>query len=185
MTWRTHFLGGIAALWILPPGVGLDSLALAVLFAALGSLLPDIDARESKIASLQIGGVTWLKPAAHLAYRRLGHRGALHSIVALLVLSIAAGVPLWLFLSPLAAVGLALGYLSHLLLDACTRSGVPLYWPDTNRVHLLPMRLRITTGSRAEDGVFLLLALAALGLLLTHLTHLNAFPYAPDTLTTF
>jgi inner membrane protein len=162
-------MGGIASLWLLLPAMPSDALPLAVVFASLGSLLPDLDARESKLSNARIGGVAPIKPLARALNRRLGHRGAMHSLLAALLVSAFVGLPLALFLDPFAGLALALGYLSHLALDACTKSGVPLYWPDAGRVWLLPSRLRVTTGSAAEDGLFVLLSLAASGFLLTHL----------------
>lgn len=172
MTWRTHFIGGIAVLWLLPPA-GFESASisfpLALVFAVLGSLLPDLDARESKLSNVQIGGIPWLKPIGYLLHRRLGHRGAMHSLLAWLLVSLVFALPLSFLMDPMAGFGLMLGYLSHLLLDACTRSGIPLLWPEPGRMHLLPYRLRLVTGSPAEDIFFLMLALLAIACLLTHL----------------
>ena len=167
MTWRTHLVGGLAMLWLLA-GLGNNALIWATPFAILGSLLPDLDAADSKIARTTFQGITPLKPLSHLLFRSLGHRGPLHSVAAWLVVTL-AGAGLSLLLNPWAGVGLSLGYLSHLLLDACTKSGVPLWWPEPGRIHLLPYRLRVTTGSLAEDGVFALLALAAVALYLSKL----------------
>jgi inner membrane protein len=186
MTWRTHVMGGLASLWImqiLPFGVDSTALALSAIFSVLGSLLPDLDARESKLSNVQILGVTPLKPVASLLYKRLGHRGAMHSALALIVLSILVGVPLGLFLSPFAGLGLALGYLSHLLLDASTKSGIPLYWPDSDRVHVLPKKLRFVTGSFAEDILFFLLALIAAGFFLTQFTQLSQATFTSPSFT--
>lgn len=45
------------------------------------------------------------------------------------------------------AYGVATGFLMHLAMDACTRHGVPLFWPVLRRdVHLLPRRWRVRTG---------------------------------------
>ena len=162
-------MGGIVSLWLLPPGVPSGSIVLAIAFAVLGSLLPDLDARESKLSNFQVAGITPFKPAAQALNRRLGHRGMMHSLLALLILAIFFGLPLWLFLDPLAGVGLVLGYFSHLVLDACTRSGIPFYWPEPNRIYFLPPRLRVATGSWWEDIVFLLLTFAATGVLLIQL----------------
>ena len=71
-------------------------------------------------------------------------------------------------------LGLFLGYGSHLALDACTVRGVPLLparrgdgrWGLDRRCHLLPRRLRVATGSPAEDAVFVVLAVAGVLLLL-------------------
>ena len=161
MTWRTHLAGGLASLAVIPFAPSSTSLALGCVFAALGSLLPDLDARESKLSNVQIVGVAPLKPLAWVVSRRLGHRGPLHSLLALLVVTVGISLPLSLFLDPLAGIGLSLGFASHILLDACTKSGVPLRWPELGRVRLLPPRLRFTTGSMAEDILFLLLALLA------------------------
>ncbi len=159
MTWRSHLMGGLASITILPFALDSTSFVLACIFAVLGSLLPDLDAQQSKLSNSQIRGIAPLKVASLLLNKRLGHRGAFHSVLALLLVAVVLGLPLALFLDPFACVGLVLGFASHLLLDACTRSGVPLWWPDTTRVHLLPRALRVTTGSLAEDAVFVLLAM--------------------------
>jgi inner membrane protein len=178
VTWRTHVMGGIAALWLLPIALAAStsSVPLAVAFAALGSLLPDLDARESKLSNVQALGIAPLKPAARLLNRSLGHRGAMHSLLAFLLVSILAGLPLGLLLDPLAGLGLSLGYLSHLLLDGITKSGVPLLWPEPGRVKLLPRKLLVTTGSSAEDALFLLLCFVATGFLLLQLFQLQITP---------
>ena len=166
MTWRTHLVGGLASLALIPFEISSTSLALFCLFAALGSLLPDLDARVSKLSTMEVGGMTLLKPAAQALNRHLGHRGAFHSLATLLLVAIVIGLPLSLFLDPFAGVGLVLGFVSHLLLDACTRSGIPLWWPSNQRTHFLPYRLRITTGSQVEDAIFFLLAVATVFFLL-------------------
>jgi inner membrane protein len=166
-------MGGIVSLWLLPLGTPYWSVALAIVFASIGSLLPDLDARESKLSNVQIGGITPLKPAAYALNRRLGHRGAMHSLMGLLFVAVTFGIPLSLFIDSFAGVGLVLGYLSHLLLDACTKSGVPLYWPKPGRFHLLPPGFRAVTGSWQEDIAFLLLTFAATGFLLGQLFNSN------------
>jgi membrane-bound metal-dependent hydrolase YbcI (DUF457 family) len=54
--------------------------------------------------------------------------------------------------------GLLLGYASHLALDACTVSGVPLLYPANRKCHLLPKLLRVVTSSPEEGLVFALVA---------------------------
>jgi inner membrane protein len=164
MTWRTHLMGGLAILWILAPASA-DTLAQATIAASLGALLPDLDAGGSNLSSASLYGRASLRPLSLLLFRRLGHRGVLHSFLAWVVVTLMGGILSGLIAHTLAlGVGLSMGYLSHLLLDACTRSGVPLFWPNPVRVHLLLYRLRITTGSLAEDVVFALLALASFAL---------------------
>lgn len=169
MMGRTHVLLGINALWLLEawPVPSPDRFVLAVAGAALGSLLPDLDARASLLQSIKFGGVAPLVLPARMLNHLFGHRGALHSLLALGVLAVIA-IPM-LSTLPLLWLGLVLGYASHILGDGCTRHGVPLFFPSRVRVHLLPKPLRLSTGSLAEDALFVLLALGCLTLLLRHL----------------
>ncbi len=175
MTGRTHLVGGVASLWLLTPltlnsSTGdAGSIGLVAAAAALGALLPDLDARDSLVKRLKIGEIAPFALPALLLYRTLGHRGLLHSALGLLLAALVAGLPLSVWLGWSAGGGLMLGYLSHLLLDACTPSGIPLRYPNKHRWHLLPPSLRVTTGSPEEEIVFALLAVLALGLLLSFL----------------
>jgi membrane-bound metal-dependent hydrolase YbcI (DUF457 family) len=169
-------MAGINALWLLrllPGGAGTlaaapagSNLGLLAGIAAFGALLPDLDASESKIKHLPLGGIRPFALPAALLHRALGHRSLLHSLLGLGLASVLLAVPLAVWLGWQAGLALVLGYASHLLLDACTRSGIPLLFPDTRRVHLLPKGLRLVTGSLAEEVLFALLADGALLLLL-------------------
>lgn len=88
MTWSTHVLFGISSLWLLQPlnqapslAPALDpaNFALLVGAAAFGALLPDLDAAESKLKYLKIGGLKPFFLPAQLVHRQLGHRGLAHS----------------------------------------------------------------------------------------------------------
>lgn len=57
------------------------------------------------------------------------HRALTHTGAA----AILAGVIVGLFLGPLFGFAVFAGWMSHLLSDACTRAGVPLYWPIKRR----------------------------------------------------
>lgn len=173
MTWPTHTLLGISTLWLLTPFppelLGYDFGTLAAC-AALGALLPDLDAPESKIKHLKLFG-TRFKPflvPAQLVSRTEQHRGLLHSLAGLgLVALMTAPFAFWIGWAPVTA--LLLGYASHLLGDSATRSGIRLFYPSKNRFHLLPAHLRITTSSYAEGAVLPVLALFVFLLLLSHL----------------
>ena len=65
-------------------------------------------------------------------------------------------------------VALLLGCGSHLLADACTRTGIPLLCPSMVRYYVLPPSLRFTTGSQAEEVLLALLATNVFLLLLTN-----------------
>jgi membrane-bound metal-dependent hydrolase YbcI (DUF457 family) len=153
-------------------------LAVASLY---GARLPDADRLGSRIhrrSSTErrhvvvgiAGGVLRLPFVVFALLVR--HRGIAHSLLAALVVSVLAGA----LLAPLGAVaaatiagGVALGYASHLLTDACTPGGVRLWAPMSNRtVWLLPRRLRIPTGSLRETALMILSLAAMLALLVAH-----------------
>ncbi len=180
MMGRTHALLGINALWLLEPLWMLEPWTFdrlfpwALLGSVVGALSPDLDAPVSLLSLTSFGGVRPLALPARWLNRRYGHRGALHSLrgwgaaallfCPLLLIGFPAGSGLSLWL------GLTLGYGSHLLGDATTRSGIPWRYPNPRRVHLLPKPFRLLTGSMAEDGVMFLFAVTALTLLLRHLS---------------
>jgi inner membrane protein len=123
--------------------------------AILGSLLPDIDSPNSSVGRL-------LPFVSIPIERRWGHRTVTHCLLAVGVLSVVSS-PLAFYRATLYAA-LLFGYLSHLLADCATKSGVPLFHPHPAQC-VLPgnSRYRVTTGSLAEQGVLLVL-LVLLGL---------------------
>ncbi len=133
-TWSTHLFFGINSLWLLQSvpavaDIAFDPAHLPLLIgaAALGSLLPDLDASKADQASFCGGIKPFLLPSQAI-HRHLGHRGFSHSLAALLLVAVLA-LPLafwWGLLLPLA---LLLGYGSHLAADACTKSGIPFFYP--------------------------------------------------------
>jgi inner membrane protein len=172
--WSTHLAIGVdcaavliaTVLYIVPSAVtNLEVIGATLIGALLGSLLPDLDARQSKIKYLKLGK---LRPFYHLSIltsQKLGHRGVLHS---LLGLGVATGIgallgPWWGFWT---AAGMSVGYGSHLIADSAAVSGIPWLFPRRRRYHLTGRRLRIVTGSLAEESVFALSVSAALLLLI-------------------
>ncbi len=184
MMGRTHLLLGVNSVWLLalvPGAVGshaanipnaadAPTLGLLAGSAALGALLPDLDAAQSTIKFLRLGShfQPFLLPAT-LLHRTLGHRGLLHSLLGLGGFGLCVALPLGLWLGGPPALALLLGYASHLAGDGCTKRGIPLWFPKPSRWHLLPPPWRLTTGSQAEEVVFALLAGPALLLLLPRL----------------
>ena len=173
MTWPTHALFGICTLWLLAPvpteilNANIGVLAGA---AALGALLPDLDASESKIKHLKIPN-TQIKPfmlPALVVSRSDQHRGLLHSFAGLGMMTLFfVPAAFWIGWAPVTA--LLLGYFSHLMADAATKSGVRMLYPSHKRFHLLSPKWRFTTGSVAENALLLPLAGISILLLLTHL----------------
>ncbi len=174
MTWRTHVLGGVSSLWLIAliPGAtggsaGADNLGLLAAVAALGALLPDLDATDSKLRHLNLGaGVEPFVLPGRAMNRLLGHRGLLHSGWGIALFALLLALPLSLLMGWQPGVALLLGYTSHVALDACTKSGVPLFYPKRRRFWLLPPAFRVVTGGVAESALFVPLALAVLLLLL-------------------
>lgn len=175
MMGRTHALFGITTLWLLKP-LGLitaDNLAPLVVIAVLGALSPDLDASESQLKRFNVAGITPFAPLAQVLHQSFGHRGLLHSLAGLGIFSMLCALPIALWLGWLFGVALALGYASHLLADAATKSGIPLLYPRRKRYHLLPKGWRVTTGSLAEETLLPLLALAVLLLLMGQLANIS------------
>lgn len=81
--WRTHVLCGISALWpltIVPYDLLAYDFGTLAACASLGALLPDLDAAESKIKHLNVGGIKPFAVAARIVHRTDQHRGFLHSL---------------------------------------------------------------------------------------------------------
>jgi len=144
----THILLGAAAG---VPVAALTNDPVLIGVAIFGALIPDLDASEATLKhwKLKLGegkkGLT-IKPfylVSEFIRLFLPHRGWLHSLWAALLVSLVATVGGWGF-------GLAIfaGYLSHLLADSVTPTGVPLI--NKNSWHLVPARWRLPTGSQWE-----------------------------------
>lgn len=171
MMGRTHALIGIASLWLLelPGAITQETIAPLVMFAVIGALAPDLDATDSKIKRLSVAGITPFAPVAQILHQTLGHRGLLHSLLGLGLFVPGCALPVALWLGWPFGAALTLGYASHILADAATKSGVPLLYPQRKRYHLLPKEWRLTTGSLAEEMLLPLLAFSVLWLLFSHL----------------
>ena len=132
--------------WLIEIALGKPINVFGTMAAAIGGLLPDLDHPES-VLGRRLSFVS--QPLA----RACGHRGFTHSLLGLLGLLAIVVLVSGLFAAiatsetnlasrvasePFAALygpifwlllPLIVGYLSHLLGDALTPSGVPLFWP--------------------------------------------------------
>jgi endonuclease YncB( thermonuclease family) len=125
----------------------------AVLAAAATSILPDADYPKSWLGH-QLGSIS------EDLNRLFGHRSFLHSLFALVLVTLALGLPLWWITgrsSPMIAVGV--GYGSHLFADMMTLGGVQLFWPS-RLIAVFPGRdeYRVVSGGNSERA-FVALAL--------------------------
>ncbi|MGG4607317.1 metal-dependent hydrolase [Providencia sp. Me31A] len=120
----------------------------------LGALLPDIDHPSSipgrllRILSLPIS-------------KLCGHRGFTHSLLAWLLLMVSCyqWIPMeWGIPSDLIQAFL-LGYISHLIADILTPSGIPLLWPLPQRF-CFPI-IRGKNSKRAERFIAVILTVCA------------------------
>lgn len=121
MDFASHMTGGIIL------GIGTVYLArkvniepntvLLIGSSILGSLLPDIDHPKSFI-----GNKIPILPS--ILYSTVGHRTITHSLVFALVVGILAAMfNIWI------GIGLAVGILSHIILDMLTPMGVAYLYP--------------------------------------------------------
>ena len=117
-----------------------------------GSYLPDIDHPKSAFGSRVL-------PLSLPISAIFGHRGITHSLIAVVALSCLLW---WVFqranwhegIAVPVLVGIAVGYLSHLLGDWLTNSGVPLLWPSKRR---FVSPLKLCTGDFREYILALLM----------------------------
>jgi inner membrane protein len=132
--------------------VSLLGTVMMVPVAAFGGTLPDIDHPNSWLGR-KVPGVS------HLVRLCLGHRGGTHSLLAVVacVFGLFAALQSQRVgigpVSPMVAAGitsLMVGYISHLLADATTKSGIPVLWPY-RRTFRSP--IAFTTGSWVEPIV--------------------------------
>lgn len=124
MMGSTHAVVGLAlGLALAHQQPAMNALALASL-AGVAALLPDIDHPQAFMGRRLIIG------------RLFHHRGFTHSLLALALLGLAC----WHYLPYPIAFNLALGYGSHLLLDALNPQGVPLLYPIKYRFSFAPFR---------------------------------------------
>jgi inner membrane protein len=190
MEGRTHFAIGLACGVGLACTSGntddVGAMALTIVSAGIASILPDIDEDGSLInnflfpslsrkfrsfALAAIGVVAvllyFLKDlplwalllgifAAGVAY--VPHRTVTHSLLALSYVT--ATVYL---MAPGLAKAAAVGYLSHLLADSLTSSGVPYLWPYSKKFGFGKLGIRIKSGGK-EDRLIGTLAVLLAGL---------------------
>jgi endonuclease YncB( thermonuclease family) len=125
----------------------------AVLAAAATSILPDADYPKSWLGH-QLGSIS------EDLHQLFGHRSFLHSLLALVLFTLALGLPLWWITGrPSPMIAIFVGYGSHLFADMMTLGGVQLFWPS-RLIAVFPGRdeYRVVSGGNSER-VFVAFAL--------------------------
>lgn len=143
MLWRTHLLTGITTGYLI---AGPEPFAMIT--AGISSLLPDLDHPNS-----YIGRKIPVLPA--LFHSTLGYRGIFHSFLAAIITTLTIGF----FSNANIALAAGTGYLTHLMGDLITPSGVPIFWPWKKRIRI-PL---VKTGGILERLV--IIPITGLGLL--------------------
>lgn len=153
MTAATHVLVALASVGLERYFTGVAPSFFSLPVIILGSLAPDIDN-----AGAIVRWGRWVRPlvgrtvagaidapllAISAVVRAIfGHRGFLHTPIFCALLFVAGTVLGWEWL-----IHFAWGYATHIAIDCCTVSGVPLLGPfNKGRFSILPIR----TGSMGE-----------------------------------
>lgn len=143
MMFKTHLafglLVGLLSLRFLQP----ENILIFLFIASFFAIFPDIDKSNSKIGKK----LKFLSYPIELIFR---HRGLFHTIY----LPIAIFLVFLGFNSAIYGFGALLGYISHLLLDALTTSGIKPFYP------LISRRIKgfIKVNAFLEFLIFLLIA---------------------------
>ena len=142
MMYRTHlafaFLLGLLLLNFVNP----SSIVLYFVLVLFGGLLPDIDEHHSKLGRK-------IRPVSNILNFVFGHRTLFHSLFFGVVLFGVVGY----FFGLTLALGLFIGYLSHLIIDGFTPSGINYLYPFS-KLHLKGF---VRTNSLGEHLVYLLI----------------------------
>lgn len=144
---KTHIAFGVLCALVVMPFVNTANKFIFFFLVLLGSLLPDVDHPHSKLGN-KLGILSKFFNAL------AGHRTIFHSIFfALLIPGL-----VWYFLSKPYGIALFVGYLSHLVMDGLTKSGINFLHP----ISTLRLKGFVETGSLTETLVFALIILLIL-----------------------
>jgi inner membrane protein len=138
MLFKTHLVFGVFVFFILNYILLVPNKILFFIFVVAGAIIVDIDVKNSRV------GRRWfLRPFQFF----IKHRGMVHSLFfGLLVSVLIASLSEW------AGFAFFAGYMSHMLLDFMTCSGVMFFWPWKKK-----FGLGIKSGSAFEEIFFVLI----------------------------
>lgn len=168
MTGKTHQIIGLifglgTYLTIVEPSYGPATFGTVLAFSSIGALLPDIDNAASDIWHT----VPYGHRAGKIVDPFLSHRNITHSIIGLVIASILFFFlfkqfpSYWGISTSIVLICAMMSYASHLLFDAMTVEGIPLFWPLKWRFGIPPKPFegaRIMTGKWFESLIIFPLA---------------------------
>ena len=143
---HTHILLGIVFFLITRNFFSGGNEIIFFLFVLLGSILPDIDSKHSKINR-------WFGALGNIAVFFSKHRGFFHSIIFHLILFFVMET----FFGFYYASGLLLGYTAHLVGDGITRAGLQIFYPFSKFKVKGPVRVGSFVEGLILLGLFLLI----------------------------
>ena len=117
MMMGTHVAFAILAALIFEPFLNTGNIALYIGLVAFGTLLPDVDHKNSTINKIL--------PLTKWFSYFFKHRGFFHSIFPILIIY---GI-FWFFDLQFVGIALSLGYMTHLVSDSLTKMGVNFLYP--------------------------------------------------------
>ena len=147
MLYKTHLAFGVLSALLVMPFVSTANKYLFFFFVLVGSLLPDVDTPHSKFGR-KLGVISKFFAAV------AGHRTIFHSLLFAILIP---GV-VWYFVSKPYGVALFIGYLSHLMMDAITKSGINFLHPFAT----LRVKGFVETGSVTETFCLIVIILLIL-----------------------
>lgn len=183
MTARTHDVAALTLLMtvtiISPPGgMTVATALMAVLANQLGGIAPDIDQPTAPLwRNIPVGRYFGRVFGALIG----GHRFLSHSLLGVALFAVVARLLLDFFQPLMPRIDIdfvwlafIIGMVSHVIMDAFTKEGVPLLLPIPYKLGFPPVRSwRITTGKAVEMYVVLpVLIIVTVWLAATHYTTL-------------
>lgn len=139
--------------------------------SALGSIIPDIDKKGSKVSNKNIAtGITSKIVRTFASHRGFTHTFIGSGIISLLLVYIISIMPIEAnrHIYMLIFMGLFFGMVSHILLDALNPKGVMLLWPLSRRRFNL---MSIRTGTASEFIFRIVLLIGLILFVITILTY--------------
>ena len=118
MLFHTHILLGVVLFLLIKDLFVGGNQVLFFFLVLLGSILPDIDSKDSKINR-------WSGVIGTVVAFFFKHRGLFHSLILHVILFFVVSY----FFGTYYASGLMIGYFAHLLGDGFTRGGIAVFYP--------------------------------------------------------